>query len=556
MKNRMRHMSFLFLLLFFVLVARLIQIQLLQPESFSNRNINLIEESVNQRVKSYILDEGRGTFVDRNGQPLLEKTDELVIFPNLSDLALPVDKLAEWTGISQEQLRIKLSTAKRPLSFPIDEKEVDIESINQWNIPGVYLTTKTNDKQPFAHHIIGFTGQNLSELKRRYPDLLEKGIVKETTKIGLTGLEEAFDPFLISDGEAKLHFHVDNIGKPLLGLDVKYVAPANPFYPLQVKTTIDKEIQIETERAIDAAGITNGGAVLLDVETNDTLALVSRPTFDHDDPFERGATNEMISSHVPGSVFKVVTAAAVIDQGKASEGRTFNCNLNLYGDSEANRQLGELSFADSFIQSCNRTFGELANELMKEHPTFFEDYAERLSLADLSGWSGDVYHFENFTQFPKEEPNRIWSSDYRGELDVRLTPLSVANMMATIARGGEQRKVRLVSELLYKQGSSVITFPQKRLVNEELDEDVTAALQDLLRKVVTDPQGTGFSRALDQLPYTVAGKSGTAETDGQHQLNQWFGGYFPFQNPQYALVVVDLNHSSGETGPMKRSNRL
>lgn len=75
------------------------------------------------------------------------------------------------------------------------------------------------------------------------------------TKIGNTGLQRTFDEFLLSSGESKLVFHVDASGGPMFGVDVKYVEPANPLYPVKVVTTIDKEIQEKAEKLVDERGI-------------------------------------------------------------------------------------------------------------------------------------------------------------------------------------------------------------------------------------------------------------------------------------------------------------
>ena len=86
-------------------------------------------------------------------------------------------------------------------------------------------------------------------------------------------------------------------------------------------------------------------------------------------------------------------------------------------------------------------------------------------LSGLSGWHGDIYHYDHFKQVPEEDKGRIFLTDEArkdrnfvgltgiGQHEVRATPLSVANMMATIARGGKKEMVRLASAIEYKNGS-------------------------------------------------------------------------------------------------------
>src|SRR5207247_640873 len=97
-----------------------------------------------------------------------------------------------------------------------------------------------------------------------------------------------------------LVFHVDANGGPLFGVDVKYVEPANPLYPVKVVTTIDKDIQEKAERLVDKYGIKKGGIVLLDIENSEIVAMVSRPAFHSADPNGEGAINMMTTQKTPG----------------------------------------------------------------------------------------------------------------------------------------------------------------------------------------------------------------------------------------------------------------
>jgi cell division protein FtsI/penicillin-binding protein 2 len=221
-----------------------------------------------------------------------------------------------------------------------------------------------------------------------------------------------------------------------------------------------------------------------------------------------------------------------------------------------------LNFSDSFARSCNHTFGELAKELQKIDPRTLEDYATKLSLIGSVGWKGDVYHTSEFKQFANEDNGRIFLSEEErkdtnfiamsgiGQHEVRATPIAVANMMATIARGGKKEMVRAASKIEYKNGTTMIDFTEKSLIGDTISPYTAMKLQKLLRGVVLNPNGTG--RWFQDLPYEVAGKTGTAETgkyvDGQQLYNKWFAGYFPYQNPKYALVAVNLDVVDNDGG--------
>ncbi|MGV3488142.1 MAG: penicillin-binding transpeptidase domain-containing protein, partial [Tuberibacillus sp.] len=284
------------------------------------------------------------------------------------------------------------------------------------------------------------------------------------------------------------------------------------------------------------------------------IAMVSRPAFNPNEPFSH--QNLMLVPQYPGSVFKVVTAAAAIQNNIISPTETFNCNQNPYGDGPGNRRLGPLNFEESFYQSCNYTFGSLANRMMETDSKVIDRFASMLGLTQKVGWTDDVFHFLDFKQISDEGQNVLWGNESDrgdpkaiaqtaiGQRNVKLTPLSIANMMATIARGGEKRSVRVATEIDYHKlsGVKLTTFPQQDLPGETIDRYTAMKLESLLRGVVKDPNGTGH-RLSDAL-YPIAGKSGTAET-GHGYSHSWFAGYFPADDPKYVMVVVDLRHQSG-----------
>ncbi|WP_027407896.1 peptidoglycan D,D-transpeptidase FtsI family protein [Anoxybacteroides tepidamans] len=550
----------------FLLIGRLVQIQLVSTESFSKQHINLIEESVAQRTQEMVINEGRGTFVDRNGKPLtVQSVPSLILFPFLKTMNWPIEKLASILNVSSDLIRSYIQKAKKPVVFslgtdPFPLTKEQMEKINELHIPGVLAIDKQYPlEHVYAAQLIGFTRQDPQLLRERYPDRH----VSQYTKIGIHGLEKAFDEFLLPEGETRLLYHVDAEGGPLFGIDVKYSDPGNPFYPISVQTTIDRDLQRMAEDVLEQHQLKKGGVVLLDVRTNSVLAMASRPAMDPHDPYKnKAAENQMLLPQIPGSVFKTVIAAAAIEKGIAKEGRMFNCSRKIDGAPDTEHSYGMLSFDESFAVSCNNAFATLGKELVKQDPGIIEQYAKKLGLYPLAGWQGDVYHLENFRQLPEEKSGTIWydksdkfvplavAQTSIGQKNVRVSPLAVANMMATIARGGDAEQVRAVSKMLYKNGTTFFSFSKQPFSEESpISHSTAMKLQELLRKVVTDERGTG--RRFQTLPYAVAGKSGTAQTgkttpQGETVINKWFAGYFPAEAPKYALVVVDLDSPNSQ----------
>ncbi|MCT2343213.1 peptidoglycan D,D-transpeptidase FtsI family protein [Niallia taxi] len=564
-RNRAIFIGVFFICMLAVLLARLVQIQLIETEHFTKHNINLVEASVKQRSQEMVLDNGRGGFLDRDGESLTQQTKTvLILFPFLKNMEWDSKKIADIIGTTEYTLTKTIADAKEPVvlggSKPVELSSEQMTNINSLKIPGVFAVNKKYRVQnDLAEQLLGITGQNEEQLAARYPDKK----LSYDTLMGLTGLEKSFDEFLLPDGESKLVYHVDATGGPLFGVNVKYVEPGNPFYPVNIKTTIDKELQENAEQLADKHGIKKGGLVLLDMETNTVAAMVSRPNINSSSPYEtEGINNFMLKQQIVGSVFKTVVAAAAIDNKLDNKDAVYNCSQKINGDPDPVYQHGMLNFTDSFAVSCNNTFATIAKDLQNIDEHMLEDYANKLSLTASVGWQGSIFHSSDFKQLQDEEKGRVFLSEEArkdknyvaltgiGQNEVRVTPLAVANMMATIARGGEKQAVRVASEIEYKNGSTLLTFDQKKLLGDTIKPYTAERLQKLLREVVENKEGTG--RWFQDLPYEVAGKSGTAETGiykGKEQLhNKWFAGYFPYDNPKYALVAVNLEVFADEGG--------
>ncbi|MFD1736677.1 peptidoglycan D,D-transpeptidase FtsI family protein [Bacillus salitolerans] len=562
LKRRVLIVAAIVMLLLAGLLYRLADIQMIHTESFSSKKVNLIEESVRQRTQVMILDQGRGRFVDRHGEALThDYFPSLILFPFLKYIDWPIEEVASILKINENVLVETVNSISEPVAFgnpkPMPLTEQQMTMINELKIPGVFAVYRQSRVEDLvAEHLIGIVRENKDEVLKRYPEKVKEENLSVHTPVGILGLQKVFDEFLLPEGESKLLYHVDNRGGPLFGIDVKYTAPANPYYPISVQTTIDKRMQEAFESIATKKGLTRGGVIVLDIDTNEVLAMVSKPTLNQVDPYSNlGAYNYLLETQIPGSVFKTVIAAAAIEQNIIESERLFDCDLNLYGEKDEKHQLGKLTFEDSFAQSCNYTFSTLANELMKENPTIIEEYASKLGLVQPVGWVGDVFHFQQFEQLPVNKKGQIWKESYDksapkaiaqtaiGQKEVRVTPLAVANMMATIARGGEKEQVRVVSKILYKNGTTLFNFPNQSLDGDTVAPYTAMKLQQLLRKVVEDDKGTG--RRFQALETEVSGKSGTAETgrvdtNGRPLVNKWFAGYFPSSKPKYAMVVVEL----------------
>ncbi|MGF2768446.1 peptidoglycan D,D-transpeptidase FtsI family protein [Bacillus cereus] len=554
-KRRITIVLICFMGIMFLLLCRLIQIQIIDTESFTDRKINLIEKSVTQRTQSIAVDDGRGQFIDRSGKEIgEEKYPVLIVFPFLQIKNDMLEKIAHIIGVSRQEIRRQMKNKKNAFilqgeTAPFRVTREQMEKVNQLHVLGIVAAEVRLKQTGEINHLIGDVGENEREFQKRYGEVKK---ISKQTPIGISGLQQSFDEFLLTDGEAKVLYQVDRQGEPIFGKQAKYTSPGNPFYPVRIQTTLHKGLQQKAEEVIEANEIKKGGLVLLDVKTNEILAMVSKPSLQVRDKnlYKTTLENQMLTPHFPGSVFKTVVAAAVIDQKVNLFNRTFNCNKDLYGENDPQVMMGTLNFKESFARSCNRTFSELGNELLQKDRAVLETYVAALGANEKVGWKGSVFHTPHFEQMPEEKGTTIWGNEENknskkaveqtaiGQKDVRISPLAIANMMATIARDGEKMEVKAVEKIVYKNGADFFTFENHTLHGKQLSYETVKTLQELLRGVVTREKGTGT--AFRSLPLSVAGKSGTAQTGKGMRVNRWFAGYFPYENPRYALVVVDL----------------
>ncbi|MBO8155993.1 MAG: penicillin-binding protein 2 [Bacillaceae bacterium] len=543
--------------LFAALIYRLGDIQLFSATDFGPNHVNLLERSVKQRAHELPLSSGRGTILDRHGVPLTnEKIYDVILYPYPSEFSLNAEKLAGLLHIPKETLASLFSDIEKPAFLseyiPAVISEEQYQNIKKMEIPYLLPVVRSFAKDPdYGEHFIGLVRENPELFRERYAEGYQ---YSQPKPVGISGLQSAFDSFLVSERNEKILFHVDARGTPLFGSNYSFVGSDDYFFPVNIHSTLDLTIQKQAESLLDRYGMDSGGLVLLDVETRDVLAMVSLPEINSENPYEeQSIRNQMLTAHFPGSIFKTVVAAAAIEQIPDIFDRTFNCNRNVYGDGPSSRKLGILNFKDSFAYSCNRAFAQLAIELVKQDENMLEQYAEKLGILGPAGWKGNLFRLKDFRHFPEEQQGNIWGEPWDrhveraisqtaiGQKEVKATPLAVANMMATIASQGIQKEVRGVKKITYKNGAVMATF-DSHLKDERLHPNTAAKLKTLLRSVVEK----GTARTLAHL--SVAGKTGTAETGHDQREHHWMAGFFPYQEPKYALVVTGL--SQKETPPV------
>jgi len=320
-----------------------------------------------------------------------------------------------------------------------------------------------------------------------------------------------------------------------------------------LETTLDAKVQEEAEQGLK--GI-RGAAVALDPKTGAILAMVSHPTFDpndlagHDlgtleknykrlnsDP-SKPLVNRSIGGDLypPGSVFKVVTAAAALSTGEYTEDTKVPgpALLDLPGTSadlpnHDDRPCGpaaEVTLTEALAISCNTAFAKVGMDIGAEA---LQSQAAKFGFGD----SITVPMRVTPSSVPAQMNKPQLAQASIGQYDVRVTPLQMAMVAAGVANKGAVMKPYLVQSVI---GSdlSVIESADPQELSQAVTPDVAAQLTRMMQSVVEDGTGT---RA--QIPgVDVAGKTGTAQHGEGRKAHAWFISFAPAQDPKIAVAVI------------------
>lgn len=463
---------------------------------------------------------------DCNLEPLVNCSEkyEAVIIPNhISSIRIQpylTDMDRYYEGIENDL----------PFLCRVSEKALEF---NGENI--IFRSAVRNGRDQLATHIIGYTSDG----------------------VGVCGIEKAYDDFLRGNcSNNSVTLHIDAVGEVLNGLGSQ--TEHSEELQCGVVTTLDKNIQQICENAADENGLSMGAIVVMDPRTGEIKASVSRPDFDPsnvaaymDDP-DSPFVNRALSAYSVGSIFKLVTAAAALEQGISPEysyictgsvnvnGQIFNCHK--WGGH------GEIDMETAMVKSCNTYFIALSEYLDKE------DYiktAQTLGFGEEIPICGDIASASGTLQtvrdieVPAERANMSF-----GQGKLTATPMQICRMTSAIANGGVMNQPSLINGIRAEDGTveySDVTAG-KRVLSYETVKKLKNFMYYTVRadNSMSNPEST-----------LAAGKTSTAQTgrfgeDGSEVLNCWFTGYFPTYNPRYAVTVMSEGGVSGNVtcGPI------
>lgn len=253
MRSRIVLVLFGFTLAIALAIGRLLWIQLLATHPFSAKGMNLLSHSVRQRELSLVLNDGRARIMDRYLLPLTgESYDTLAIFPLHVEPSVEewqINAITEVLQIEPQQWRSYIEQLKHPEFYcmpghihPIRLTTKQALEIRNMEFPGVRVVPfeQRYGGDYLAQHLIGFIGEHPSRVKELYSRRLAQGKISEQTKIGASGLEKSFDSLMLGPRKSSIAMYVDPFHRPLQGLNLRRSNEPNPYYPLQLITTLDR----------------------------------------------------------------------------------------------------------------------------------------------------------------------------------------------------------------------------------------------------------------------------------------------------------------------------
>jgi len=612
------------LLTFALLATRLYQLQIIQGEYFqlwADRN----------RFRLVPVNSSRGIIYDRQGNILVRNVPsftvtlipaylpddpaaEETVFQRLSDLlGLPATR-ASTREIAQELgLSIKESAATgipsiqemvdevrdlapyqplvlkrnvgRDTVFQIEEEHLDLA--------GVLVEAEPVRHYPYGElisHLVGYIGPVPANQAEAYE---AKGYDVNEDQAGLIGAEAAFEE-LLRGRKGDKYIEVDVAGR-----EVRTVAETPPTPGRSLRLTIDVALQEEMTRllqqGLEQAGAEIGVTIAMNPQTGEILGMVSLPAYDNNlfsggistadyqrlskDP-HRPLFNHAISGrHPPGSTFKIIPAAAALQEGVITRrthvkcrgtmwlpdqrfpddlelGQTFYCWIH-----KLNRGHGDMNIISGIAHSCDIYFYWVGGGFLDDFDGLgLEKLVEYSRLFGLGEPTGLELPGENPGLVPTAKWKRINYSErwvtgdtYNmtiGQGFILATPLQMLNATAAVANGGTLYRPQILYQVLDDDGNLVQDFAPEVIRELPIDPQHLATVVEGLEAAVV--WGSAQGAYLDTV--RVAGKTGTAEffdpnippdEEGNLPIHAWFTAFAPVEAPEIALVVFVYNGGEG-----------
>lgn len=573
--KRLKILAIILILIIVALISRLVYLQIYQGEYFGKL-------ADGNRIRLVSTSAPRGVIYDRNDVPLVNNRPAFTVelLPSLEPVSPEVvDRLAKLLNLNAEDINNKIANHSGfdPVTIKVDVTPEIISVIEEQQdlYPGVFIDTKPVRNYIYKTegvHVLGYVSEisdgELEDKKKNGDDSYKLGDI-----IGKFGLEKYYDTYLRGTPGGE-QVEVDVTGRPVQRLGMKEPVAGN-----NLRLTIDYHLQDAAERAMDEVlgqiGAQAAAAVVLNPQTGEVLAMVSRPNFDpnlfalgistkdwnviNNNPHYPLDNKAVTGEYPPGSTFKIITGtAALMEKVVTPDELIFDSGQHWIipktnADGEA---LGYINFVQALAHSDNVYFYEMGNRLGIDR---LAKWARLFGIGEKTGIdlsyeaSGNVACPEYKRKVFDEEWYLAETFDASiGQGFTLATPLQMAVVMSEAATGGKKYKPYLVRDIFDSNGNVIKHFDPVLVRDLNIDPAIAQLVQQGLHEVSTI--GTAASMFRD-FPVPIAGKTGTAE-NSQGREHGWFVAYGPFDNPNIAVAVIVENAGYGATSAVPIGHKI
>lgn len=486
------------------------------------------------------------------------------------------------------EIATKGYSSTRPINIASDisTEVISILSERSEDFPGINIVTeaiRSYTSGNLASHILGYVGKIAENEYEANKDIYENDDI-----VGKTGIESVFEKYLMGkDGTKQIDMSVDGT------VAAEYVSE-EAIGGSDVVLTIDSNLQRITENAlkqnmdkISSGGFSqvyqtkSGSVVVMNVKTGEVLSMVSLPDYVPQD-FVGGISTSKYNeyrasqslfdraisgSYAPGSTFKMITAIAGLESGVIDTNTRINdtgvypkyTNPVCWYYTSFHRGHGYLNVSDAIKHSCNYFFYETGDRMGIDA---LAKYARYFGLGSKSGielpseTAGTLASRET----KKAKTGEDWyagetTSASIGQSYNSFSPLQMAKYVSMLANGGHNINPTIIKTVRNADGSEIAKDEIRKYTNEKLgisndqleqipiDQGNLNAILEGMKSVTSETGGTAYNIFKD-FNIEVGGKTGSAETS-TGDVNAWFVGFAPFDNPEIAIVIMVENGGHG-----------
>ena len=531
-----------FVAVFFImmfLIGRLVYLMIFCSEYYGNKAENLHERE--RDIKA-----ARGKLLDANGTVLATNKSVCtisVIHNQMEEPEKVIAMLVKELGISEETARKRVEKVSSIERVKTNVAKETGDAIRAYGLSGVKVDEDYKRYYPYgtlASKVLGFTGadnQGILGLEVKYDEYLQGTNGKILTLTDARGIE------IENAGESRL--------EPMNGYDLCLSLDYNiQMYCEQAAK------KVCTKKSADSVSV-----IVMNPQNGELMAMVNYPEFDLNDPFTLvGDNGEAVSAeekqnllnkmwrnqcisdtYEPGSTFKIITAAAALEEGVVKLDDAFFCpGYKIVEDRRIRCARttghGAETFETGIMNSCNPVFMELGERLGAEN---FVGYFKQFGLLsktniDLPGEAGTIMHkTENIG--PVELATISFGQSFQ------ITPIQLVTTVSSIINGGTRVTPHFGVSVQDADGNTVKTFSYETHGNI-CTAETSETMRYLLEKVVSE--GTGKNAKIEG--FSIGGKTATSQTlpRSDHKYISSFLGFAPADNPQ-VLVLVVINNPQG-----------